>query len=233
MNAPFPRADKPLPLQTGDRLTRAEFERRYEAMPQVKKAELIEGEVFMPSPVSFVHHGMEDGDFGWFLKHYTVFTPGTSSGGNATIRLDTANEPQPDVTLIIDPAAGGRVVIDEDGYITGAPELVGEVSGSTASIDLGRKMTAYRRNQVSEYLVWRVFDAAVDWFILRDGQFDRLPPDADGLFKSVTFPGLWLDPAALVRRDLAAVLAALARGLATPEHAAFVERLRAAGPRPG
>jgi Uma2 family endonuclease len=213
-------------LENGDRLTRDEFERRYHAMPGVKKAELIEGEVHMPSPVSFQHHGVPDGDIAWFLKHYTVFTPGTASGGNATVRLDTANEPQPDHTLIIEPAAGGRVVIDEDGYIAGAPELVAEVAGSSASIDLGRKLAVYQRNRVAEYLVWRTYDGAVDWFAFRAGRFDRLPADpADGLLKSETFPGLWLDPAALLRRDLAGVLAALTRGLASPEHAAFVRRL--------
>ena len=40
-----------LPLEHGDHLTREEFERRYEAMPHVRKAELIEGVVYMPSPV--------------------------------------------------------------------------------------------------------------------------------------------------------------------------------------
>jgi hypothetical protein len=86
----------------------------------------------------------------------------------------------------------------------------------------------YRRNQVSEYVVWRVYDEAIDWFVYRAGEFVSAEPDpADGLFKSTAFPGLWLDPAALIRRDLAAVLAALTRGLASPEHAAFVRQLAA------
>ena len=37
------------PLENGDRLTVAEFERRYEAMPELKKAELINGVVHIPS----------------------------------------------------------------------------------------------------------------------------------------------------------------------------------------
>lgn len=232
MNVPLPQTLKVFPLLNGDRLTRSEFARRYRAMPNLKKAELIEGEVFMTSPVSFEHHGRQDDDLGWFVKHYTVFTPGTSSGGNATVRLDTDNEPQPDAILIIDPAAGGRVAIDDDGYVTGSPELVAEVSGSSSSIDLGRKMNAYRRNQVAEYVVWRVFDGAIDWFVYRDGRFDPLPPDGDGLLMSVTFPGLRLDAAALIRRDLTAVLAALTRGLVSPDHTAFVERLRTTAGRP-
>lgn len=45
------------PLENGDRLNRFEFERRYEAMPQVKKAELIEGIVYMPAALRFKSHG--------------------------------------------------------------------------------------------------------------------------------------------------------------------------------
>ena len=96
----------------------------------------------------------------------------------------------------------------------------------TTDIDLNRKMKVYRRNQVSEYLVWRTYDNELDWFQFRNGQFERMEPDAaDGLLKSTAFPGLWLDSAALLRRDLAAVLAVLARGIASPEHAAFVAKL--------
>lgn len=216
------------PLQPGDRLTREEFERRYHAMPHVKKAELIEGEVHMPSPVSWEYHGSPHSDVMTWLGVYRASTPGTDTGDNSTVRLDTDNEPQPDATLIVRPDHGGRVTLDADGYLDGSPELIVEVSASRASIDLGKRLNVYRRNRVSEYVVWRVYDEAVDWFVFRDGEFVTLTPDpADGLFKSATFPGLWLDAAALVRRDLAAVLAALTRGLASPEHAAFVQQLAA------
>jgi len=230
MSAPTRPARKIPPLQSGDRLTRDEFERRYHAMPGVKKAELIEGEVYIPSPVSHEFHGGPHTDATSWLGVYRASTPGVDAGDNSTVRLDTDNEPQPDVLLFIQPDRAGRVTLD-DGYITGAPELVFEVSASTASLDLGKKLNVYRRNQVSEYVVWRVYDDAIDWFVLRDAQFDRLAPDpADGLYKSETFPGLWLDAAALARRDLAAVLAALARGLASPEHAAFASALAARRP---
>jgi Uma2 family endonuclease len=223
-----PKPKRP-PLQSGDRLTPAEFLRRYRAMPHVKKAELIEGEVYMASPVSHEFHGGPHIDVATWLGVYKASTPGTDAGDNSTVRLDRKNVPQPDALLFVRPDHGGRVTKDKKGYIVGAPDLVFEVSASTASIDLGKRLTAYRRSGVAEYVVWRVYDAAVDWFVLRGGQFVPLAPDpADGLLKSETFPGLWLDPAALLRRDLAAVLAALARGLATPDHAAFAARLAAA-----
>jgi Uma2 family endonuclease len=215
------------PLENGDRLTREEFERRYEAMPDVR-AELVEGVVYMSSPVSHEFHGGPHADLMTWAGVYKASTPGTSAADNTTVRLDLDNEPQPDVLLFVRPDHGGRVALT-DGYVHGAPELVAEVSASTASLDLGMKLNVYRRNQVAEYVVWRVYDDALDWFVLRAGQFVPLAPDpADGLLKSETFPGLWLDPAALLRRDLAAVLAALTRGLATPDHAAFAARLAAA-----
>jgi Uma2 family endonuclease len=220
-------------LEPGDRLTRDEFESRYAGMPKVKKAELLDGVVHMPSPTRWDNHALPHADAIWFFAHYSVFTPGVSVGDNGTVRLDTENEPQPDVTVVIDPDAGGRVVIDGDGYIEGAPDLVAEVSASSVSIDLNRKLDIYQRNGVREYLVWRVFDEEVDWFVLRGGQYARRAPDpADGVLKSEAFPGLWLDPAALVRRDRQTVLAALTRGLATPDHAAFAARLAAARQTP-
>jgi len=124
------------PLENGDRLTRDEFERRYAAMPHVEKAELLEGIVHMPSPVRFEQHaGPQAHLIGW-LFHYVVPTPAVRVGGNATVRMDLDNEPQPDAVLFVEPAHGGSVRISEDGYIEGAPELVAEVAASTVSIDL-------------------------------------------------------------------------------------------------
>ena len=215
------------PLESGDRLTRAEFERRYEAMPDVKKAELIEGEVYMPSPVSLDYHAEPHSDVVTWLGVYKASTAGVGSGDNATVRLAPDNEPQPDALLYVRPEFGGRVrVTKKKRYLRRAPEFVFEVAASSTSIDLGKKLTAYRRNKVSEYAVWRVYDDVIDWFVYRAGGFDPLAPDpADGLFKSTVFPGLWLDPTALMRGDLPAVLATLSRGLASPEHAAFVQLL--------
>jgi Uma2 family endonuclease len=213
------------PLESGDRLTRAEFERRYEAMPQLTKAELIEGVVYMPSPLRLRRHGRPHAHLIGWLVQYEAGTPGVITGDNSTVRLDLDNEPQPDAVLLIDPEHGGQARISEDDYVEAAPELVAEVAASSVSMDLHAKLHVYRRHGVREYLVWRVLDREVDWFILRAGQYERLQPDAQGLLRSAVFPGLWLDPAALLGGNLAGVLAALQHGLASPEHAAFVARL--------
>jgi hypothetical protein len=218
-------------LHNGDRLTRAEFERRYDAMPELKKAELIEGVVFMPSPVSEDHSEPHFDLIGW-LAYYRAATPGVAGGDNGTLRLDLDNEPQPDAYLRILASHGGQARV-EDGYVTGAPELVSEVAVSRASIDLNAKLHVYRRNGVREYVVWRVLDEAIDWFVLREGAFAPLAPTPAGPYHSEVFPGLWLDPAALVRRDLMAVFGVVQQGLASPEHAAFVRiRQEAARPTP-
>ena len=219
---------EPVPaLEPGDRLTRAEFERRYEAMPHVKKAELIEGVVYMPSPVRFRKHGKPNGWVVTWLGTYESTTPGVESADNATARLDLDNEPQPDGLLLILPECGGQCRISEDDYIENAPELVAEVATSSVSFDLHTKLHVYRRNGVKEYVVWRVADRAIDWFVLRNGEFEPLAAAADGLLRSPTFPGLWLDAAAMIRGDLATVLATVQRGTASPEHAAFVAQLNA------
>jgi Uma2 family endonuclease len=213
-------------LRNGDRLKADEFRRRYEAMPPGTRAELIDGEVFMPSPVHMEGHATPHLDLGWFLTHYTVFTLGTTAADNATVRLDLDNEPQPDLSLIIDPECGGQVEIDAEDYIVGAPELVAEVSASSVGIDRNRKFELYRRHQVHEYIIHRTEDGELDWFIRRGRRFVPLAPDkADGLLKSQTFPGLWLDAPALLRRDLMTVLNGLTRGVQAPEHAKFVKTL--------
>lgn len=214
-------------LQDGDRLTRAEFERRYQAMPELKKAELIEGVVHMGSPVSAKGHAEPHFDLITLLGLYRLHTPGVVGGDNATLRLDLDNEPQPDVYLRILPEFGSQAVLDSKGYVAGAPELVAEVAVSSVSYDMHDKLNAYRRNQVREYLVWRVRDREVDWFVLRDGQFVKQPLSTDGLFRSEVLPGLWLDPAALVARDAARMFAVAMQGVASPEHRTFLAQLQA------
>lgn len=215
------------PLEPGDRLTRDEFERRYDAMPGLKKAELIEGVVYMPSPVRVRRHGLPHSDFVTWAGVYRAGTPGVLAADKTTIRLDMDNEPQPDALLMIEPERGGQARISADDYIENSPEWVGEISGSSVSFDLNTKLHVYRRNGVREYVVWRVDDRHVDWFVLQGGEFQRLAPDEDGVLRSRVFPGLWLDAAALVRGDMARVLAVVQAGLASPEHAAFAERLQA------
>ncbi len=217
---------KPLPaLQNGDHLTRDEFERLYAAMPENVRAELIEGVVYLASPVSYGNHGRQHFQLNYWLGHYEAFTPGVSGADNATVRLDLDNEPQPDALLIIDPAKGGQARISADDYIEHAPELVLEVAASSVSIDMKKKLPVYRRNGVREYIVWRVFDEAIDWFVLREGIYEQIPADSQGIHKSTVFPGLWLDAAALLRGDMATVFKVVQQGLSSPEHEQFVKRL--------
>jgi hypothetical protein len=214
------------PLCNGDHLDRVEFERRYNAMPHVKKAELIEGVVYMPSPVSLDNHADQHSLLTWWLVSYRFHTPGVRTGDNGTVRLDMDNEPQPDAFLLIEPARGGRTT-NEGGYVVGGPELACEVAASSVSMDRNAKMNAYRRNGVCEYLLWRVQDQAIDWFVLRGGRYDLLPAGTDGIIRSEVLPGLWLDAQALVTTDLPRVQAVLQQGIASPEHAAFVAQLQA------
>jgi hypothetical protein len=218
-----------MPLEPGDRLTREEFERRYEAMPRVKKAELIEGVVYMPSPVRLNRHGNPHAHLIGWLVAYAAGTPGVRVGDNCTLRIDESNEPQPDAVLLIDPERGGQARVSDDDYLEGAPELLAEVAASSAAYDVHTKLEVYRRTGIREYLVWRVLDREIDWFVLHRKRYVRLTTSEDGLLRSETYPGLWLDPAALLAGDLAALMAAVQRGLAGPEHAAFVTRLGDAG----
>jgi hypothetical protein len=217
------------PLKSGDQLTRDEFERRYDAMPHLKKAELIEGAVYMPSPVSWIHHAGQHANLVTWMGVYKASTPGVDVGDNASVRLDLDNMPQPDAAMIVEPRCGGVVHLSEDDYVVGGPELVGEVAATTVSIDLNAKLRIYRRNQVQEYIVWRVFDEAIDWFVLRKSQYERREPGVDGICKSEVFPGLWLDVAAMTQGRLPRVLEVVQQGIASPEHAAFVAKLREAG----
>lgn len=213
------------PLEPGDRLTRDEFERRYAAMPHLKKAELLEGVVYMPSPVRYSRHGQPHADLVTWLNAYRAETPHVGIGDNTTIRLDLDNEPQPDALLLIDPALGGSATISADDYIEKAPELVAEVASSSVSFDLHTKRHVYRRSGVQEYVVWRIADREIDWFALRGGQYERLAQASDGLLRSEVFPGLWLDPAAMIAGDLRRVIESVQAGLASPEHAEFLRRL--------
>jgi Uma2 family endonuclease len=219
------------PLENGDRLSRNEFERRFDAMPGLKKAELIEGVVYVPSPVRLDQHAEPHFNMIGWLAHYQWSTPGVRGADNASTRLDVGNMPQPDICLFIDPARGGQARISDDDYLEDAPELVAEVAASSASYDLADKFKVYRRHGVREYLVWRVQDREIDWFILKGKRFVRLPLDESGLYRSRVFLGLWLDPGTLIRGDTPALHAALQRGLASHEHADFVARLNA-GPNP-
>lgn len=216
-------------LCAGDRLTRDEFERRYDAMPHLKKAELIEGMVYVASPVNLMRHGQPHGVMVFWLHCYRGATPGLICGDNSTVRLDQDNVPQPDLLLCLPERVGGQAKVLADGNLEGPPELVVEVAASSVSYDLHQKFHAYRRSGVLEYLVHRVDDAEVDWFLLERGTYRRQEIGADGTLRSRVFPGLWLDVAALLRQDESALQATVRRGCATPEHAAFAARVAGGG----
>lgn len=214
------------PLHSGDRLTRDEFERRYNATPPHIRAELVEGIVYvMGPPVSDEGHGQPHGDFVTWLGLYKNYTPGVRLGDNSSVRLDSDNEFQPDALLRILPECGGQTRT-RNNIIEGAPEFIAEIAASSVSYDLGEKLKVYRRTGVREYVVWRTWDRAIDWFSLQDSQFVLQAPDEQGLHKSQVFPGLWLDPAAMLAGEGVRVTEVLQQGLASAEHAHFVEQLK-------
>ena len=201
-------------LENGDSLSRHEFERRYTAMPYQKigsnKAELIEGIVYMASPLRVRSHAQPHVNIIGWLWTYQIANPDTIVADNPTVRLNLKNEPQPDVVMFI-PGRGASIT--EDDYIAGAPELVIEIAASTVSIDLHDKKAAYRQNGVQEYIVWRTLDREIDWFSLQDGEYIRLESDEKGMIKSQVFPGLWLAVEAMLSGAMADVLAELQAGL--------------------
>ncbi len=213
------------PLESGDRLTRHEFERRYNAMPNVKKAELIEGVVYVASPVPFRSHAEPHGNLIGWLGTYQIATPSVSLGIKPTVRLDQDNEPQPDGVLLIPESAGGQSRLSEDDYIEGAPELVAEIAASSAANDLHDKKKAYRRNGVREYIVWQIFENRLDWFSLQQGEYVRLAADGNGIVRSQVFPGLWLSVPDLLAGNMTRVVSVLHEGLNSAEHTEFVQRL--------
>jgi Uma2 family endonuclease len=224
---PLPRKQaSPPPLNAGDRLSRAEFERRYHAHPEIKKAELVEGIVYMPSPARFAQHSQPHLDIVTWLGLYRSATPGVLGADNATVRLDHENVVQPDALLRLDPAWGGRSHVTVDDYLAGPPELVVEIAASSVSYDLGVKRRVYARNGVQEYLAAQAYEQRVDWFVLREGVYEALQPDSDGILRSEVFPGLWLPVDALWEGDLAGMIAVLQQGLASAEHAALVAQLQ-------
>jgi len=210
------------PLENGDRLSRREFERRYQAMPRLKKAELVEGVVYMASPLRIRSHGEPHGRLITWLGTYQAVTSNTVLGIEPTVRLDPDNEPQPDAVLFI---PGKQATINENDYIEGAPELIVEIAASSVAIDLHDKKRAYRRNGVREYIVWRTLDRQIDWFVLKADEYICQLPDEQGIIRSEIFPGLWLAVSALLSAEMTTVLSVLQQGLQSPEHKTFGQQL--------
>lgn len=217
------------PIEAGDRLDRAEFHRRYLATPRIKKAELVEGVVFVPSPLRLTYHAEPHADLIGWVQTYRAATPGIRVADNATLLLDDRNELQPDLVARIDEQHGGRSRRTPHDYLAGAPELVIEIASSSASYDLHAKRSVYERHGVQEYLVWRTLDGGVDWWELVDGRYTALPRDAEGRIASRVLPGLVLDLPALLDGDFARVLATQLARHGGPAHAAFLRQLQGSG----
>jgi Uma2 family endonuclease len=222
-----PRTRKPAttplpPLHNGDRMSQAEFHRRYEAYPEDVKFELIGGIVYMASPLKLLH-GSHHPELCYVLMTYKHFTPGVQVANDTTAILGEQSEPQPDLMLRLVRECGGQSHPNKDGYLVGAPELVAEVADSSRSIDLGPKRQDYLEAGVQEYIVLSLADQQLHWFHFPSRR--KLKPDRNGVWKSRVFPGLWLDGPALLACDSAKLLATVQQGLASPEHAAFVRRL--------
>jgi Uma2 family endonuclease len=218
-------AEQVLPLVVGDYLSREEFLRRWEAMPQLKRAELIRGVVYMPSPTGRRHGTMEANLSAW-LGVYRAWTPGCESANNATWLMLEEEAPQPDVSLWVSPEHGGNASLQGE-LLSGTPEFLAEVCLSNTTYDLHQKLEVYQEAGVQEYLAVLIHEQELRWHRLVRRRFRSQPLPADGVYRSTTFPGLWLDAAALLAGDLAAVLKLVNEGIASPEHEAFVKRLAA------
>lgn len=217
-NMPIP------PLESGEVLSQHEFERRYQAMSKVK-AELIEGVVYVASPLRFKSHAQPHSNLMGWLWTYAIATPGVELGDNPTVRLDLDNEVQPDAVLLIAENAGGQSRFSADDYIELAPELVVEVAASSAANDLYDKKNVYRRTGVKEYIVWQTFENKLDWFSWQQGDYIALAADDEGIVQSQVFPGLRLQVSALLTGNMTKVLAVLQAGLNSPQHGEFMQRL--------
>jgi Uma2 family endonuclease len=215
---------RPPRLENGDCLDQATFHKRYLAMPEGFRAELIEGVVYVPSPLKMSHgehHGLI---MGW-LTNYWAATPGARFGDNPTLILGEHSEPQADAILMIDPACGGQAEISPEDYVVGPPELIVEVASSSEAYDLHQKRRDYERAGVLEYVIVLLRERAVRWLAWDQGAYRDWPADEDGVFRSRAFPGLWLNAPALLQLDGPGVLNTLQRGLSDAGHAEFVEQL--------
>jgi Uma2 family endonuclease len=216
---------RPPGLVTGERLTVEEFLRRWEELPDLKDAELIDGVVYVPSPLSFEHGSLDFLIHVW-LGYYAQATPGCKGGANSTW-LMSGSAPQPDAYLRILPSHVGQSR-NERQFGAGAPELAVEICLTSTEVDFGPKLALYQRAGVREYITVEQFGRRMIWRVLENRVYIAQTLPADGIVRSRIFSGLWLDVAAFWEDDGAKMLAALNAGLASEEHREFVGRLAAA-----
>jgi Uma2 family endonuclease len=209
-------------LVTGERMNVGEFLRRWEELPYLKNAGLIDGVVYVGLPVTLEHGSLSSLIICW-LAQYAYATPGCKGGSNSTwLMLDSS--PQPEAYLRILPSHGGQSR-DEKRYCAGGPELAVEICVTSTEVDFGPKLRLYQRAGVREYITIEIFGKRMVWRKLENAVYvaQQIPPD--GILRSQVFPGLWLDVAAFWDDDGAKMLAALNAGLSSEDHQRFVERL--------
>lgn len=212
----------PLELHNGDSMTRGEFHRIYSTMPEHIKAELIEGIVYMASPLKYPH-GRHHIILGTLFGTYEAHTPGVEAADNASIFLGDDSEPQPDLVLRVTAEFGGQSHINQEGYVVDAPELFAEIADSSHSLDLHGKRRDYQKYGGNEYLVVNIHGHEIRWFDLSSST--EHPEPSDGIFRLKSMPGLWINAHAVLEENVAEAMATLNLGLASPEHNEIVRRL--------
>jgi Uma2 family endonuclease len=223
---------KVAPLENGDRLDQKTFHKRYESMAEDVRAELIGGIVYMASPQK-LPHSKTTHLVGRWLDAYMEKTAGTEVLPGATSILGPESEPEPDDCMIVSPESGGQTRVNKKGYLVGPPELIVETAATTESRDLHQKKADYEKAGVLEYIVVALRSQKVFWFSLQDGEYRAIKPSRDGIFRSRVFPGLWLDPQALLQGNRKQLLAVLHQGLASEAHREFAAKLAARQQRNG
>ncbi len=221
-------AERLPPLNNGDRLNAAEFCRRWEAMPNLKRAELIGGQVYMNPPVSAGSHGIPHGQILYWLGHYSATTDGVEYIPESSVHFGPQDLPQPDAILRIKDRFGGTSHL-VDNELHGAPEFVVEIAASSASYDLFDKKQRYRENGVQEYLVWVVHERRFVWFALESTGYVELAQPRNGIIKSRVFPGLWLDTKGMLANNWPKFLATAKSGMESPEYIEFAKTLKSQG----
>ena len=222
------RRERP-PLNSGDHLSRAEFQRRYAMYPEIKKAELIEGVVIVGSPVH-AQHSEPHADFAGLLAIYRWHTPGLRLADNQSVLLEQDIELQPDLCVRLEAAGEERVQMTEEGLYIGAPDFVVEIAASSSANDLHSKLNVYRRNGVQEYLVLLAYERETRFFRLADGEYDAVEPDADGVLRSQVLPGFRFRSDWFWEGRMKELLQLVQEGIASPEHEEFAAKLAAEQP---
>lgn len=209
-------------LVTGSFMSRDEFMKAYEAFPDDTSFELIEGIVQMASPVHSGHQRCEK-ILSRILDRFELETPGIEYLCEQTLHLGDDTTLEPDLLARVLPHFGGKCLDTPDGFLSGPPELVIEVSGSSLTNDLNRKRRVYARFGVREYLVFDLADHVCRWFDLTTST--ELEIDIDHICRLKSMPGCWLAIDAIFNDDFRQSIPVIQAGLASPEHRAFVEEL--------